>query len=71
MIIAETGEPRQEGTYCCEVYFGWKLLEWKNGAWRVQGGIARWAAEAPKQWIGPLPELVRETPPVRKLEFDL
>ncbi len=48
--------PTQDGIYAAEVYFGWKLLEWKDARWNhVDSG--RWPLEV-AQWVGPLPALV-------------
>lgn len=78
-----TGEPDFDGLYACDIYHGWKLLEWKKGKWRIEGGVATWAAGAPKSWFGPLPEpekyrnvepkaQYRKLPaPINPAEFDL
>jgi hypothetical protein len=66
------GTPLLDGVYAAEVYFGWKLLEWKDGAWWHLALVGRWMASDPVQWVGPLPGLMgqkgAETP---KMEFDL
>lgn len=67
------GGPLENGIYVAEVYFGWKILEWKDGSWWHTQGTGRWTACSPVQWVGPLPER-KCTPgakaaPVR--EFDL
>ncbi len=49
------GSPIHEGLYIAEVYFGWKLLEWKKGEWWHQSQVGRWTANVPVQWVGPLP----------------
>lgn len=67
-----TETPTANGLYCAEIYFGWKLLEWKDGAWFHTGGLSRWTAGIPKQWVGPMPEVMGGDPlPKAKLEFDL
>lgn len=67
-----TETPTTNGLYCAEIYFGWKLLEWKDGAWFHMGGIGRWTAGIPKQWVGPMPEVIGGNPlPKATLEFDL
>jgi hypothetical protein len=57
--------PTISGLYCAEVYFGWKLLEWHEGAWWHQGLRSRWTAGEPIQFIGPMPKLSTD------MEFDL
>jgi hypothetical protein len=59
--------PTMEGIYAAEVYFGWKLLEWKDGAWWHLALVGRWMAKDPVQWVGPLPERIGE----KKQEYDL
>jgi hypothetical protein len=54
----QTGNPEIEGAYCVEVYHGWRVLIWENGAWHYEGAYPEWKAPAPVQWIGPLPERV-------------
>lgn len=61
-------KPTQNGTYAAEVYFGWKLLEWKDGEWWHPSGVGRWTASEPVQWVGPLPARIGDKP---KMEFDL
>jgi hypothetical protein len=59
-IENSAGRPEKPGLYAAEIYFGWKLLEWHDGAW--------WHEEKwyyPKSsnefhsgifgWCGPLP----------------
>lgn len=65
---AGTGRPTVEGIYAAEVYFGWKLLEWKDGAWWHLALVGRWTATKPVQWVGPLPQLTRQE---SKQEYDL
>lgn len=62
-------EPPTNGTYVCEVYFGWKILEWKDGEWWHPNTVGRWTASEPLQWVGPLPDLVRVEKPQK--EYDL
>ena len=61
------GNPVLDGFYAAEVYFGWKLLEWKDGEWWHVGCPGRWTATKPLQWVGPLPALIRKS----KREYDL
>jgi len=64
-------DPTENGEYAAEVYFGWKLLEWKDGHWHhVNSG--RWPLEV-VQWIK-LPECIYFEVQDKKddaLEFDL
>lgn len=71
-----TGRPDREGLYAVEIHFGWKLLEWVDGAWWHITKVGRWMADDPVQWVGPLPE--RKTisakkgqKPELKPEYDL
>lgn len=66
-----TGTPTETGVYCAQVYYGWKLLEWKHDAWYLESGFVTWAAGDPVQWIGPMPALLPRELPKPKLEFDL
>lgn len=59
--------PLDEGLYAAEVYFGWKLLEWHDGAWWHEAKVGRWMACDPVQWVGPLPDRL----PKSKTEYDL
>lgn len=65
--------PTEPGTYAAQVYYGWKLLEWKHDCWMLEGGTATWAAGDPIQWVGPLPVLIRKDtkPAAPSMEFDL
>lgn len=63
------GSPTHEGLYAAEIYFGWKLLEWKKGEWWHPDAVARWSADVPAQWVGPLP--ARKYDKKASLEFDL
>jgi hypothetical protein len=49
------GQPEEEGLYAVEIHFGWKLLEWHALAWWHLERVARWMADDPVQWVGPLP----------------
>ena len=60
--------PKFPGIYAAEVFYGWKLLEWKDGSWWHMGTVGRWTASIPVQWVGPLP-VQRKQP--SKMEFDL
>jgi hypothetical protein len=62
-----TGRPTREGTYAAEVYFGWKILDWKDGAWWHSSLTGRWMANDPVQWVGPFPDRL----PKNKTEYDL
>lgn len=57
-----------DGLYAAEIYWGWKLLEWKDGAWWHPDCGAHWTAGEPLQWVGPLPERKGGKP---KVEYDL
>lgn len=59
--------PEWPGLYAAEIYFGWKLLEWHDGAWWHPAKVGRWMAGDPVQWVGPLPERIA----VKQTEFDL
>lgn len=78
MSIAQgTGRPNQDGRYVAEVYFGWRILELKDGRWCFDGAWALWQAGEPVQWVGPLPERIggATPPPIigqdPKMEYDL
>lgn len=60
MIPHGTGKPVANGLYAVEVYFGWKLLEWRDGNWWHQSMSSRWTASEPKQWVGSLPSAKQE-----------
>lgn len=60
--------PTVNGLYAAEIYFGWKLLEWKDGSWWHMELAGCWSAGDPVQWVGPLPERIGGKP---KQEFDL
>jgi len=62
--------PTEEGLYAVEIYFGWKLLEWKDGGWWHPALVGRWLAGDPIQWVGPLPERKNFTPKA-DFQFDL
>lgn len=72
-VSVATGEPLTNGVYAAEVYFGWKLLEWKDGEWWHVGCPGRWTATAPVQFVGPLPARVCPEKPKAPAaqEFDL
>jgi hypothetical protein len=53
-------EPLANGIYAAEVYFGWKLLQWKDGEWWHTELVSRWTASKPVQWIGPFPPLLKK-----------
>jgi hypothetical protein len=63
--------PTQDGIYAAEIYSGWKLLEWKAGAWWHLGCVGRWTATQPVQWVGPMPACIGGTGAPAKREFDL
>lgn len=63
------GEPTANGLYAVEIYYGWKLLEFKDGEWWHMDFIGRWSADEPLQWVGPLP--VRRGQPTSKPDYDL
>lgn len=65
MIAQGTGTPNADGIYCAEVYFGWKILEFRDGAWEHIGIQAKWTATPPVQWVGPLVRVAD------KMDFDL
>jgi hypothetical protein len=62
------GRPDRPGLYAAEIYFGWKLLEWHDGAWWHEAKVGRWMADDPVQWVGPLPARMKNRTLV---EFDL
>lgn len=64
-----TETPTANGLYCAEIYFGWKLLEWRDGEWWFENGFAQWGGGTPLQWIGPMPERVGGKK--QQLEYDL
>jgi hypothetical protein len=68
-------KPAHNGVYAAEVYFGWKLLQFKDGEWWHMDCVGRWTASLPLQWVGPLParrgEERPQTKPTPKMEFDL
>lgn len=74
---AGTGHPVCDGTYCAEVYHGWRVLEWREGRWCYDGGWAHWQAGEPVQWIGPMPDRLGTSEPPKiigqmpAMEFDL
>lgn len=68
-VLHGTGTPTIDGLYCTEIYFGWKLLEWRDGVWWFEGGFAQWGAGDPLQWIGPMPE--RISGKKQSMEYDL
>lgn len=49
------GKPKEDGTYCVEVYFGWKIMDWRDGKWFHHLIDSPWTAMPPKQWVGPMP----------------
>lgn len=63
--------PTEPGIYVAEVYFGWKILEWKDGSWWHPGAVGKWTAHAPVQWVGPLPDRLGMDKPKPTLEYDL
>lgn len=76
-IKAQTGVPVFEGSYVAEVYYGWRILEWKDGKWHFDIVGALWKAGDPVQWVGPLPDRTGGSlpPPIlgqnSPMEFDL
>lgn len=65
------GNPVAEGLYAVEVYHGWQLLGWYDGAWWHRECVGRWTACNPLQWVGPLPALQRTPGQKPTPEFDL
>lgn len=65
------GFPTSEGLYAAEVYFGWKLLHWRDGQWWHPEHTGRWTAGEPHQWVGPLPDRIGAKPAKPAQEFDL
>ena len=66
------GSPLHNGLYVAEIYWGWKLLEWKNGEWWHPDCAGRWSAGIPVQWVGPLPARKNSPPkPKPDMVFDL
>ena len=68
-IETGTGAPPTNGIYSAEIYFGWKLLEWRDGEWWFDNGFAQWGGSTPLQWIGPMPERIGGKK--QQLEYDL
>ncbi len=70
-----TGLPPENGSYCVEIYHGWRVLDYFDGRWYYQSNFPVWAAGDPVQWIGPLPARKEMTAPkieqTPALEFDL
>ncbi len=72
-----TGKPEIDGKYVAEVYYGWRILDWKDDAWHFDGAWSLWMAGDPVQWVGPLPERLggAAPPPILgqdlKMEYDL
>lgn len=70
-----TGQPTENGEYCVEIYHGWRVLTFKDGAWYYQSTYPVWAGGEPVQWFGPLPERIGATPPpinqAPPMEYDL
>ena len=65
-----TGIPTIEGQYAAEVYFGWRLLSWRDGQWNYHHDQnSPWKAGDPVQWVGPLPDLVGGASGATKPEF--
>lgn len=59
--VPATVNPAEPGIYACRQYYGWRILEWHDGAWWHVGRSAKWpiAATGNKMgidsYIGPLP----------------
>lgn len=51
----EDDAPLENGLYVAKIYWGWKLLQWRDGEWWIEGFVCRWRSEPPTEWIGPLP----------------
>lgn len=65
-------DPVEDGFYAAEIYTGWKLLHFFEGRWWHFPNTALWTAGVPKQWVGPLPELIGGKPlPKATQVFDL
>lgn len=62
------GFPTYDGLYAAEIYYGWKLLEWRKGVWWHPECVGPWKADVPARWVGPLPARRNKKP---ALEFDL
>lgn len=63
------GQPSHEGIYSVEIYCGWKLLEWYKSEWWFPQRHAKWGADIPARWVGPMPG--SRTVPVAAQDFDL
>lgn len=50
-----TGTPPENGSYCVEIYHGWRVLDFKDGCWYYASNFPLWKAGDPVQWVGPLP----------------
>lgn len=78
-MIVETGIPATPGIYACRQYYGWRILEWFDGAWWHVGRGAKWPIGAAgnlgeiEAHIGPLPVISRDfsVKPKTELEYDL
>ncbi len=65
-------DPIENGSYAAEVYFGWKILEWRDGKWWTQGFHTGFPLEI-VQWVK-LPDCIYfalEDARNDALEFDL
>ena len=65
-------DPVDEGSYAAEVYFGWKLLDWKDGEWWHPSCSGKWPLEV-VQWVK-LPEEIYwkiEDAKTETMEYDL
>lgn len=47
--------PPEIGLYAARVFHGWKLLQWRDGEWWIEGFVCRWTGGEVSEWIGPLP----------------
>lgn len=71
MIDVQTGFPTENGTYAAFVYYGWRLLEWRDGKWWFEKCTAPWCAGNIPYFVGPLPKLEYYQKPAVEMEFDL
>lgn len=71
-----TGTPPVDGEYCAEIYWGWRVLSWREGVWHYHHDQnLPWKAGDPAQWVGPLPARIGAQPPkinqAPAMEYDL
>jgi len=66
--------PTQPGIYAARQWYGWRILEWHEGAWWHIGRVSAWPKRAEiDAFVGPLPVISRDysVPEKPVMEFDL